>query len=224
MAGDLGPGVGDELLGAVDHPLAVLEPRPRAEVGGVRTGLGLGQPEGPELAAGAEVGKQALLLLVGAEQIDRLGAEGGVCAERDRDRRVDPGQLLDAEGVGERVATATAVAFRERDPHQPELAELGDDLVGEGLGPVELLGHRRDLAAGEVADRVANQALLVGGLEVQVPEAYAARSRARRTSSLVAKPLAPLPTYSRPVSQAVPAMSRWTQGTPSVNSSRKEPA
>lgn len=51
-----------------------------------------------------------------------------------------------------------------------------------------------------------------------------ARSRASLTSRRTPNPLAPLPTYSRPTSQAVPAMSRWTQGRPSTNSSRNEAA
>ena len=46
--GDVGAGVGDELLGAVDHPLAVLQARPRACVAGVRARLRLGQSEGAE--------------------------------------------------------------------------------------------------------------------------------------------------------------------------------
>ena len=131
------------------------------DVAGVRAGLGLGEPEGAELASGAEIRQQPLLLLVGAEEVDRLRAERGVGAQRDRDRGVDPGQLLDRERVGERVAAAAAVLLRERDPHQAELAHLRDELVGERLGPVELLGDRRDLVAGEVADRVAQQPLLV---------------------------------------------------------------
>ena len=38
------------------------------------------------------------------------------------------------------------------------------------------------------------------------------------------KPLASLPVYSRPTSQAVPAMSRWAQGVSPTNSSRKAAA
>ena len=89
-----------------------------------RARLGLGQPEGAELAARAQVGQAALLLLLGAEQVDRLGAERRVRAHRDRHARVDARELLDGERVGERVAAAAAVLLRERDPHQPELAEL----------------------------------------------------------------------------------------------------
>jgi len=53
---------------------------------------------------------------------------------------------------------------------------------------------------------------------------HAARSRASRTSKRTPNPVAPPPTYSRPTSQAVPAMSRWAQGVSSTNSSRNEAA
>ena len=57
------------------------------------------------------------------------------------------------------------------------------------------------------------------------PQAWsAAMPRARATSRWTPKPVGPLPQYSRPVSQAVPAMSRWAHGLPSVNSSRKDAA
>src|ERR1043166_3267968 len=49
---------------------------------------------------------------------------------------------------------------------EPQLAELGDDLVGEGMVAVELVGHRRDLGPGEVPDRVAQHSLLVTEFEV----------------------------------------------------------
>ena len=81
-------------------------------------------------------------------------------------RGVDARELLDGERVGERVAPAAAVLLRERDPHQPELAELGDDLVGEALLAVELLRDGLDLALGEVADGAADQLVVVGEVEV----------------------------------------------------------
>ena len=129
------------------------------DVAGVRAGLRLGQPEGAELLARAELRQPLALLLLGAEQVDRLGAERGVRAERDRDRGVDPRQLLDGERVGERVGAAAAVLLGERDAHQAELAELGDDLVREATssrssssatGATSLLG--------EVADGALDQA------------------------------------------------------------------
>ena len=59
----VGAGVGDELLGAVDHPLAVVEARAGADVAGVAAGLGLGEAEGAELCARAQVRQIALALL-----------------------------------------------------------------------------------------------------------------------------------------------------------------
>ena len=51
-------------------------------------------------------------------------------------------------------------------PIQPSSAELPDDLVGEGLRPVELAGDRCDLALGEVADGRAERLVLLGEVEV----------------------------------------------------------
>ena len=110
-------------------------------------------------------GHPLLLLLLRAEQVDRLGAERGVGAERDRDGGVDARELLDRDGVGERVGAGTPVLLRERDPHPAELAQLADDLVRERLGAVELGRDRGDLALGEVADGVAKRLVLLGQVE-----------------------------------------------------------
>ena len=128
---------------------------------GVRARLRLGQPEGAELAARGQVRQPLLLLLLRPEQVDRLRPERRVRAHRDRHRGVDARELLDGDRVGQRVAARAAVLLGERDPHQPELAELGDDLVREALLAVERLGDRRHLALGEVADGAADQ-LMVG--------------------------------------------------------------
>ena len=65
-----------------------------------------------------------------------------------------------------------AVLLRERDAHQPELAELGDDLVGEALLAIQRLGHRRHLALGEVADGAADQLVVVREVEVHAVILY----------------------------------------------------
>ena len=77
--------------------------RGRARRAGVRAGARLGQPERRELAAGGEVGQPRALLLLVAEQVDRQRPERVVGGDRDRDRRVDPRQLLDRDRVRERV-------------------------------------------------------------------------------------------------------------------------
>ena len=165
-AGDVRPGVGDELLGAVDRPLAVVQRGARADVAGVRARLGLGQPERAEDLARRQARHPLLLLLLGPEQVDRLRAERRVRAQRDRHRRVHARELLDRDRVGQRVAAASAVLLRERDAHQPELPELLDDRVRERLRAVQLLRDRSHLPLGEVAHRAADQLVVVGEIEV----------------------------------------------------------
>ena len=115
--------------------------------GAPRVGAGarLGQAERARACArDARSGSHCALLLLGAEEPDRQRAERVVRRDRDRDRRVDPRQLLDGDRVGERVGAAAAVLLGDRHAHQPELGQLGDELVREALLAVELLGHRRD--------------------------------------------------------------------------------
>ena len=88
-AGDVGSGVGDELLGAVDHPVAAVERgarlrcrrrcRPRARSGRTR-----------RASRRAQLRQPLALLLLGAEQVDRLRAERRVRAQRDRHARNRP--------------------------------------------------------------------------------------------------------------------------------------
>ena len=98
--------------------------------------------------------------------MDRHRAQRGVGGDRDRHRGVDPRQLLDRQGVGEGVGAPAPRLLGERDSHQPQLSHLRHQLVGEALLAIELLCHRRDLLACEVAHRVAEQPLLVCGLEI----------------------------------------------------------
>ena len=65
---------------------------------------------------------------------------------------VDPRELLDRDRVGERVAARAAPLLGERDAHQAELGQLRDELVGEAVLAVELLGDGRDSLLGELAD------------------------------------------------------------------------
>ena len=74
------------------------------------------------------------------------------------------------------VAASAAVLLGDRHSHQAELRELGDELVREAVLPVELLGHRRDLLLGEVADRAPDELLLFGESKFT----RSASSRARR--------------------------------------------
>ena len=154
------------------------------------------RPNAASRLPGAELRQPLLLLLVGPPEVDRHRPERGVGGHRDRDRGVDPGQLLDRERVGERVARRRRRTPPGRDAHQPELAHLRDELVGEGLGRGRAPRRGRDLVAGEVADGVAEQALLVVEVEVHARQSAAAPQpclgravRASSTSSRTPKPV-----------------------------------
>ena len=93
----------------------------------------------------------------------------------DRDGRVDARQLLDRDRVGDRVPAGAAVLLRDRETHEAELAELGDELVGEAPGEVELLGDGLDTLLRERPNRVANQLLLWSQVEVHAARIVSAR-------------------------------------------------
>ena len=101
-------GVGDEHLGAVDHPLAAVEPRG----GSGRTGVGararLRQPERAQAAPEARSWSQRAPAARRAEQVDRHRAQRRVRGHGDREGAVDPRQLLDRDRVGDRVETGAA--------------------------------------------------------------------------------------------------------------------
>ena len=97
---------------------AVLQRARGSACSGVRARLGLGQADAPS-ARPAQSSRHPLAASAPrSRKVDRLGAERRVGAERDRHGGVDARQLLDGEGVGERVAAGAAVLLGERDPHQ----------------------------------------------------------------------------------------------------------
>ena len=140
--------VADVALLTVQNPGAVgLLDRPGAQVVGVRPRLGLGQREGRQLAAGGEVGEEALLLLVGAEQGDALEADRLVDAEDDRQRRVDLADGLEDPGVAGLGEALPAVLLLDVEAERPDLAQVAEHLVGD---PALLLGLPRVVVLGAV--------------------------------------------------------------------------
>ena len=96
-----------------------------------------------------------------------------VCAAtRDRDRRIDAGELLDRDRVRERVAACASELLRERDPHQAEVGHLRDELVREARLAVELLGDGCDAVDCEPADRLAEELVLGRKVEVHARRSY----------------------------------------------------
>ena len=81
----------------------------------------------------------------------------------DESTRVSSSTAIAYESVS---AARAAVLLRDRHPHQPELGQLGDELVREAVLAVELRGDRRDLLLRELADGRADE--LVLGREIEV--------------------------------------------------------
>jgi hypothetical protein len=136
----------------------------------VRAGLGLGQPEGAEDLARAQARQPLLLLRRGAEQVDRLRAQRGVGAQGDGDARVNPGELLDGDGVLKARASGAADLFGEGDAHPAQRGHLGHDVVGEGVVAVELLRGGRHLGLRELTDGALQQFGLIVEREVHAGE------------------------------------------------------
>jgi hypothetical protein len=79
------------------------------------------------------------------------------------------------------VIAAAAVFLGDRNTHEPEFGETRDDVVGKSMLAVELLRDRGDPLLRELADRAAEQLVLVGEVEVHYygdrREASSVRSR-----------------------------------------------
>ncbi len=167
---DVRPAVGDELLGAVDHPFAIALLGAGLRRSGVRAGLRLGEAERPELAPADEVGQPARLLLGSAEVVDRRRAEANRRLERDPDPGIAPRDLLDGDAQRQEIGAGATCLFGERQAEQAELAHLADDVVAELVVAVELHSRRHDHLAREVPARVADRLLLRGQFKIHVTQ------------------------------------------------------
>ena len=85
---------------------------------------------------------------------------------RQRDRRIDAGELLEDHHELDVAEPHAAELLGEEDAEQAHLGELGDHLRREGARGVVLLGERRELPLGEGADRDLEALLVVGQREV----------------------------------------------------------
>jgi hypothetical protein len=158
--------VRDVGLGAVDDPVVAVAHGARADPGDVRAGVGLGDPEARDLRPGDRGHEVGLLLLLGAEQVDRRRRHVGVHRDAHREpARVRVDHLLGQHEVAVVVPALAAVLLGEREPEQPELAHAPEDRVGERR-LLPLLGVRRELARHERVDRLAQAVVLLAEDEV----------------------------------------------------------
>src|SRR4051812_13124686 len=200
------------LLGAGDAPLVV---GARAHRAGVRARAGLGQREGGELVALRERWDEPVDLGGRAVLEDRQRARARVDGHRHAEAGVRARELLEDEAVAEEVRARAAVRLWHAHPHQPQLAEVREDLLGEVVLAIPRRRLRRDLLVGEALGERADLALVVGEL-VQAHRRIAGsrvagiRTPARRTA---VRPAVPTSAAS-PI--ATPALSR----RPSVSNRR----
>ena len=91
----------------------------------------------------AAIGTQeALLLLVRAGQMERPAAEARVGRHDEPERAPHPADLLDGDGVGERVQPGAALVLGDRDAEPAELADPPDDLDREAPRLLVLVDDR----------------------------------------------------------------------------------
>ena len=154
-------GVGDPVLLAVDHPLVAVADGGGPHRGRVAAGLGLREGEGRRPLAAGALGQEALLQLVGAEELDRQRAE--LLDHQDQGRGgAGLGDLLDRHLQDQGAGAGAAVALGEG---QAEDVVLGEQLahVPRVLAfAVDLAGARGDLLLRQLAHHVAEVTGLLG--------------------------------------------------------------
>ena len=156
--------VRDERLDAVDDPAVALTHGRRPHAGGVAAGAGFGQP--PRARARRRCtsrGRYCCFCASLPNMRDVRGAQTVVRGDRERDRRTDARQLLDADAVVDRRQRGAAVLLGELDARSsPSAASFGSRSIGKLLRLVPLHDVRANLGFRELADRPAQQLLLFG--------------------------------------------------------------
>ncbi len=152
---------GDELLDAVEHVVAAVAHRPGAQVGGVRSGLGLAEAERAEPFAARHRLEKPLLLGVGGEIVDAQAGQA-LNADDGRAGAVAGGDLLDGQRVGDVIGAGAVPCLGDQHAHQPELAHLPDRRRRKGRGAAPLRGVGGEPFAGEIPRHVADHRLFFG--------------------------------------------------------------
>ena len=168
----------DPLLLAVQLPAAVDLRRAGLQAGGVGARAGLGEAEAAERLAATELGQPLVLLLLGAPALDGRADERRLHRHDGARRGVAAADLLHDQAVGAVVEPAVAVLLGDDRAEEAHVRHLLDELGVEPLVAVVVARHRHDLFVCEVARGLADQALLVGQLEVDqvgIPPGKSAR-------------------------------------------------
>ena len=159
-------GMADEMLGAVEHPVAAILDGRRLHAAQVGAGAGLGHGQAIRLLA-ADAREQIFLALLGraGEQDVRRPRHAGPVQ-----RIVGAAELLFVEQPGRRIQPGAADIGRHVGGIEPGGDRLGlellDKLAAQMTAALHLLLMRVELVLDEGARRLDDQALLVGKAEI----------------------------------------------------------
>ncbi len=158
--------VRDEVLGATDDIVRVLDHRQGLLVGSVCTSLGFGKSVGPYLLEGGCGPEVAFLLPVAAPLDQGVTYEGVV----DGHHRTRGGArlvyLLHREDVADRVGADPPVFLGNVDGHETQFTHLPEGVHGVLFGLIDLRSARGHHLGGKVTRHVADHLLLFGQFEV----------------------------------------------------------
>ena len=160
--------VGDEALGAVQDPVlaGLIQDSSGLLALSVGTSAGLGQTEGADPLALAQLGQILHLLFLGTMLKDGSAAQRGVSRDDNGSGAADLGQLFHSHGVSQNVSASAAVLLGEVDAHHAQLSHLLDGLHGEALFLIDLLGQGLDFGLRKLTVHFAEHLMLFAQNEI----------------------------------------------------------
>ena len=171
--GDVGDGAGgDPHLFAVEHVLVADFAGAGAHAAGVGAEVGLGEAEAAELLAGGQLRQPVVLLLVGAEGVDRIHDQRRLHADEAADAGVAALQLLHDQAVLDIGHAGAAVAFDGR-AEEAQFAHGLDQFAREAAVAIALLDDGNEVVFDKVAGGVASEALFFREQVVESEKIYA---------------------------------------------------
>ena len=156
-------------FGPVQHELIAVALGGRLQGGRVGAGGRFGEREGAQDLAPREAGKPLPLLVLIAEEQDRLRSHRVVDVDEHRGAGAGGRDLLDADREGEVVEPGAAVLGRNEDSHQVELGRGAQDLGRETTLVVGAAGQGLDDGGGELAHRLPQLPVRGGRVGIHVP-------------------------------------------------------
>lgn len=136
------------------------------DAGGVGASGGLGKAEGANDFAGGERFEVTGFLRVAAVGEERELNGGIGDRERGRHGSMNASHFLEHEDVGDGIESGTAPFFGHEHAATSESAKFLDGVEGKVVGALPVFHVRADFGLHELADRIADEELVVGEGEV----------------------------------------------------------